>query len=105
MALSIFATQKEPSEGSAAGGGSRDLGPQPLDRVMERLGLDNHDLVSASTEPLTHKMVQKGRKGRRLTPRIQCRILRALNRVLAERELPTNSGDSPRFGIGDLFTY
>lgn len=58
-----------------------DLGQQPLEQIMIELGLQNHDLVAASTEQLTHKMVQKGRKGRRLTRNIQEKILRALNKA------------------------
>ncbi len=81
MALSIFAAREGSADGHAAGSDTRELGPQPLDKLMSRLELDNHDLVAAAAEPLTHKMVQKGRKGRRLTPKIQCRILSALNRA------------------------
>jgi hypothetical protein len=55
------------------------LGVQPLDAVMEEQGLKNHDLVAASTEGLTHKQVQKGRKGRRLTRNIQDKIVAALS--------------------------
>ncbi|MFT4551056.1 MAG: hypothetical protein ACI9MB_005037, partial [Verrucomicrobiales bacterium] len=33
------------------------LGPQPLDEIMNSLDLCNHDLVAASTEQLSHKMV------------------------------------------------
>ena len=56
-----------------------ELGVQPLDQIMEELELKNHDLVAASTEGLTHKQVQKGRKGRRLTRNIQDKILLALS--------------------------
>ena len=56
-----------------------ELGIQPLDEVLARLGLSNADLVRASAEQLTHKMVQKGRKGRRLTLNVQMKILKALN--------------------------
>ena len=52
--------------------------PQPLDDWMTRHGLTNADLVNASTEQLTSKMVQKGRKGRTLTPNVQKKILKAL---------------------------
>ena len=45
----------------------RDLGLQPLDKMMGEWGIDNHQLVEVSTEQLTHKQVQKARKGRRLT--------------------------------------
>ena len=40
-------------------------GTQPLDAVLNQLGLKNADLVAASTEFLTHKQVNKARKGRR----------------------------------------
>ena len=45
----------------------RDLGLQPLDKMMNEWAIDNHQLVEVSTEQLTHKQVQKARKGRRLT--------------------------------------
>ncbi len=61
-----------------------DLGVQPLDAVLEEQGFKNHDLVAASTEGLTHKQVQKGRKGRRLTRNVQDKIVSALS--LASRE-------------------
>ena len=56
------------------------LGPQPLDEVLKAINVTNHDLVAGSTEQLTHKMVAKGRKGRRLTRNVQNKILNALNR-------------------------
>jgi hypothetical protein len=52
---------------------------QPLDQIMESRCLKNDDLVRASTEQLTHKQVQKARKGRRVTSNIQGKIVRALN--------------------------
>ena len=52
--------------------------PQPLDTLMTQLGLTNADLVKASTDQLSFKMVQKGRSGRRLTPNCQEKILKAL---------------------------
>ena len=58
--------------------------PQPLDTLMTKLGLVNADLVNASTEQLSFKMVQKGRKGRRLSTNIQEKILRALLSVKPE---------------------
>lgn len=69
--------------------------PQPLDGLMTRLGLTNADLVRASAEQLTFKMVQKGRKGRRLTPNVQGKILRAFLAVKPELNLK----------LGDLFKY
>lgn len=56
-----------------------ELGTQPLDKIMEERGLKNHDLVAASKDGLTHKQVQKGRKGRRLTRNVQDKIVAALS--------------------------
>ena len=72
----------------------RDLGEQPLNCLMAELGLKSHDLVAASTEQITHKMVQRGCKGRRLTKNIQGKLLRALN---------TATGNT--YVVADLFTY
>ena len=68
---------------------------QPLDGVMTSLGLSNAGLVRASTKQLTHKMVQKGRKGRRLTLNVQKKILEALNAM--------NPGH--QFTLEELFNY
>jgi hypothetical protein len=79
----------------------RNLGPQPLEALMVEHGLGNHDLVAASPEPLTHKAVQRARKGRRLTPHMKLRIAAALNRALAAK------GQAPEreLFVRDLFTY
>ncbi len=70
-------------------------GSQQLDEIMTRLSITNSDIVNASTEQLTHKMVQKGRKGRRLTPHIKQKIANALNACQKEQ----------LFTIRDLFNY
>lgn len=57
---------------------------QSLDALMIRLELSNADLVKASTEQLTFKMVQKGRKGKPLTLNVQNKILRALQTLRPE---------------------
>ena len=57
----------------------RDLGLQPLDKMMGEWGIDNHQLVEVSTEQLTHKQVQKARKGRRLTLKMMQKVTRAFN--------------------------
>lgn len=62
---------------------------------MTRLGLSNTDLVQASTEQLTHKMVQKGRKGRRLSLNMKTKILNALHMVASDQ----------KFSHKDLFNY
>lgn len=61
-----------------------ELGVQPLDKIMEERGLKNHDLVVASKDGLTHKQVQKGRKGRRLTRNIQDKIVSAISSYTGE---------------------
>jgi len=77
-----------------AGDFERDLGEQPVAKLMDSLGLKAHDLVAASTEQITHKMVARARKGRWLTPHVRRKILNALNRA---------SGKT--FELGDLFNY
>ncbi|MDP2653907.1 MAG: hypothetical protein Q8Q08_07745 [Candidatus Omnitrophota bacterium] len=73
----------------------RELGPQPLDGLMTRLGISNADLVKVSTSQLTHKMVQKGRKGRKLTSNVQIKILEALHTLCPDQ----------KFMLRDLFNY
>ncbi|MGD9419644.1 MAG: hypothetical protein Q7R22_011955 [Verrucomicrobiota bacterium JB025] len=58
---------------------TRDHGTQPVDTLMTRWGLDNHDLVEISHEQLNHKQVQKARKGRQLTLHLMQKVTRALN--------------------------
>lgn len=83
---------------------SRDLGSQPLDAILDEIGLDNHRLVALSTEQLTHKQVQKARKGRRISANIQGKILRALNaRHVPECDDSQNSHKV--YVLTDLFTY
>jgi hypothetical protein len=72
----------------------RDLGPQPIAKIMADRGLKPNDLVSNSTEQLTHKMVSRAAKGRRLTLHVQAKILNALNRAAKEH-----------YSLKDLFNY
>ncbi len=58
---------------------TRDHGVQPLDELMHRWRLTNHDLVAASPEQLNHKQIQKARKGRQLTLHLMLKVTRALN--------------------------
>ncbi len=55
------------------------LEPQPLDGILRSRGLDNADLVKASTQQLTFKQVQKARTGHPVTANIQGKIVCALN--------------------------
>lgn len=77
----------------------RDLGSQPINELLEKWGIDNHELVEASKEQLTHKQVQKARKGRRVTANIQKKILNALKSVTEERGLDSEAS------LVDLFNY
>ena len=74
---------------------TNDLGVQPLDALMIKYGLSNHALVAASTEQLSHKVVQRARKGRRLTIRAKAKVLSALHSALPEQ----------KFAHRDLFNY
>ncbi len=58
---------------------TRDHGPQPLDGLMDRWNLTNHELVEVSTEQLNHKQVQKARKGRQLTLTLMQKLMRTVN--------------------------
>lgn len=59
----------------------RTMGPQPIADLMEQFQLKPHDLVAASTEQLTHKMVARAMKGRRLTINTRGIVQRAMNRA------------------------
>ena len=72
----------------------RNLGEQPILKLMQAHGLKTHDLVTAAAGPMTHKMVARACKGRRLTPNTQAKVLHALNRA---------TGKS--FTLPDLFNY
>jgi len=72
----------------------RNLGPQPLVQIMTEHKLKAHDLVAASTEQITHKMVARACKGRRLTPNVQTKIQNALNAAAGKH-----------YARSDLFNY
>ena len=72
----------------------RNLGAQPIAELMVQLGLSNHDLVVKSNARVTHKMVARACKGRRLTRHSQQLVLDALNAA---------AGASYR--LADLFAY
>jgi len=72
----------------------RDLGPQPLDALMTARSFDNHALVAASPAQLTHKQVQRARKGRRLTKNMQAKVLEAWLKLGGGQEK-----------VADLFNY
>ena len=72
----------------------RNLGQQHIAKIMADLGLDAHALVAASEVPMTHKMVARAAKGRRLTRNTQEIVRRALVRAAGRP-----------FERSDLFTY
>lgn len=79
----------------------RNMGVQPLDGIMAEQALGNHDLVAATKEPMTHKAVQRARKGRRLTKHMQQRMADALNALMKSRGQEI---ERP-WVVKDLFTY
>lgn len=72
----------------------RNLGEQPITAVMETLSLKPHDIVAASSVQMTHKMVARAMKGRRLTANVKCKVRDALNLA---------GGTS--YSMADLFNY
>jgi hypothetical protein len=72
----------------------RDFGPQPIEELLKKHGLTHHDLVAASTEQITHKMVSRACKGRKLSRRVQLKLVGALNNATEEQ-----------YVLKDLFTY
>jgi len=73
-----------------------DVGVQPLDAVMTEKGIKNHDLVEVAPPGfITHKQIQKGRKGRRLSMHMQDKVLDALNAFVAPES----------YEFKDIFNY
>ncbi len=72
----------------------RNLNEQPIARILAENNLTSSDVVSASTENITYKMLSRACKGRRLTPHVQVKICNALNKA---------TGKS--FTVKDLFNY
>ena len=72
----------------------REMGEQPLAKLMLLRGLRGHDLVAASPRPITHKLVARAASGRRLTIHSKQLVLEALNRATGEA-----------FRVADLFDY
>jgi hypothetical protein len=71
-----------------------DLDVQPIAGLMTEHGLKPNDLVRNSTEQLTHKMVGRAVKGRRLTLNIRRKILNALNKAAGKK-----------YELKELFNY
>ncbi|MDG1498651.1 MAG: hypothetical protein P8N31_04915 [Planctomycetota bacterium] len=86
--------EKEPESGGAKPELERNLGEQPLAGVMDENGYKSSDLVSASSLQLTHKMVGRARRGRRLTPNTKNKVHQAMAALLGRP-----------IGMGELFNY
>lgn len=82
-----------------------DLGIQPLDELMSAWKLENHQLVEISTEQLTHKQVQRARKGRRLTLKMMMKVTRAFNVVIWHRLTNEQKEAYFEYGWKHLFNY
>ncbi len=72
----------------------RNLGEQPIKQIMLEHDLKPHDIVVASTDQITHLMIKRAARGRRLTKNVQIKVLNALNKAL-----------NKEFGLKDLFNY
>ena len=72
----------------------RNLGEQPIARIMAGAGLKPHDVVKASAVQMTHKMLSRACKGRRLTPNTQGIVLNALQAATGKT-----------YTLAELFTY
>ena len=72
----------------------RNLGEQPIARIMKDNAMVARDLVNVSTQHITHKMVSRACKGRRLTPNVKSKIRDALN-----------TATDKTYSMEELFTY
>jgi hypothetical protein len=70
------------------------LGPQPMIELLAKHKMTHHDLVAASIEQITHKMISRACKGRKLSRRVQLKIRDALN-----------TATDQAYTLSDLFTY
>ena len=72
----------------------RNFGEQPIMKIMKDNELKAKDLVESSREHITHKMVSRACKGRRLTPNVKSKVRNALNKSTVKKYL-----------MDELFTY
>jgi hypothetical protein len=70
------------------------FGSQPIAEIMEKANLKPHDLVEASTEQITHKMVTRACKGRKLSSKVKLKIQNALNNATKKQ-----------YKLSELFNY
>ena len=65
---------------------------QPIADIMTKHNFTPHDLVAAVNQQLTHKMVSRACKGKKLTMKSKLKILKAMN-AATEKE----------YSLSDLF--
>ncbi|MFT5906491.1 MAG: hypothetical protein ACI9E1_002101 [Cryomorphaceae bacterium] len=83
----------------------RDLGTQPLDAILTGWQLDNHDVVEASPEQLTHKQLVRARNGRRLTLKMMTKVSRTVNFSVWGRLTDEEREQFTEYSPKQLFTY
>jgi hypothetical protein len=69
-------------------------GPQPIIDIMAVHKLIPHDLVAASVDQITHKMIKRACSGRRLSQNVKLKIRNAINNAAKEN-----------YTLKDLFNY
>ena len=74
--------------GGGAGAVDRNMGEQPIAAVLAAAGLKPHDVVRASAVPMTHKMVSRACKGRRLTVNTREIVRKALEAATGKTYAP-----------------
>ena len=72
----------------------RDYGIQPIVSILESEGLSSKDLVESSSGAINFKMVKRACGGRRLSPNVRLKVLKALN-----------AASSKEFKMVELFNY
>ena len=90
---------EDETEDGKDNGIERNLGTQPLEAIMQEHGLSNHDLVELRPIDLYHKVIQRARKGRRLTSKMKLRITLVLNAALKKRAV------EKQYATRELFNY
>lgn len=95
----------QPTQAPAMEEEIRDLGPQPLDAVMLRWSLTNHQLVEDSPEQLNHKQIQRAKAGRRLTLKMMMKVARSLNIAIWNRLSKDDKETFVEYLHKDLFNY
>ena len=83
----------------------RDLGTQPLDASLNGWQLDNHDVVEASPQQLTHKQIVRARNGRKLTLKMMMKVSRTVNFAIWGRLTDEERETFTEYFPKHLFSY